>query len=155
MGILANHVPSVEPLKPGLLEVIESGNSETTKWFGKCFSRSHSSPAEMVFRVSLPKPGLPLNRGPGMLRRCVLCVKECVADFNLVTIVSGGFANMHPSGLLTVNAVEAYPLSDFSADVSFKTSSVSLKGYLNEPFILTERPQRPCRGSARCRWLRL
>lgn len=25
---------------------------------------------------------------------------------------------MHPSGLLTVNAVEAYPLSDFSAEVS-------------------------------------
>ncbi|CAD6892741.1 unnamed protein product [Tilletia controversa] len=32
MGILAAHVPSVEELKPGLVEVIESGNS-TKKWF--------------------------------------------------------------------------------------------------------------------------
>jgi hypothetical protein len=32
MGILSSHVPSVEELKPGLLEVIES--SGTKKWFG-------------------------------------------------------------------------------------------------------------------------
>ena len=34
MGILANHVPSVEPLRPGVLEVIES-NGQSQKWFGK------------------------------------------------------------------------------------------------------------------------
>lgn len=33
MGILASHVPSVEELKPGLFEVIES--SGTKKWFGE------------------------------------------------------------------------------------------------------------------------
>ena len=27
MGILANHVPSIEPLRPGIVEVIESGNA--------------------------------------------------------------------------------------------------------------------------------
>ncbi|KAF8513162.1 epsilon subunit of F1F0-ATP synthase N-terminal domain-containing protein [Hysterangium stoloniferum] len=32
MGILANHVPSVEALRPGVLEVIESG-SASKKWF--------------------------------------------------------------------------------------------------------------------------
>ncbi|KAF8495855.1 ATP synthase subunit delta, partial [Gautieria morchelliformis] len=32
MGILANHVPSIEPLRPGVLEVIESG-SNAKKWF--------------------------------------------------------------------------------------------------------------------------
>ncbi|KAF8556399.1 epsilon subunit of F1F0-ATP synthase N-terminal domain-containing protein [Imleria badia] len=32
MGILANHVPSIEPLRPGVVEVIESGNS-SKKWF--------------------------------------------------------------------------------------------------------------------------
>ncbi|OJA08040.1 hypothetical protein AZE42_08587 [Rhizopogon vesiculosus] len=32
MGILANHVPSIEALRPGLIEVIESGNS-SKKWF--------------------------------------------------------------------------------------------------------------------------
>ncbi|PWN28887.1 putative ATP synthase delta chain precursor, mitochondrial [Jaminaea rosea] len=61
MGILASHVPSVEELKPGLFEVIES--SGTKKWF-----------------------------------------------------VSGGFATMHPNNRLTVNAIEAYPIDDFSPD---------------------------------------
>ncbi|TFK54485.1 epsilon subunit of F1F0-ATP synthase N-terminal domain-containing protein [Heliocybe sulcata] len=32
MGILANHVPTIEPLRPGLVEVIDSGNS-SKKWF--------------------------------------------------------------------------------------------------------------------------
>ncbi|KAH7916570.1 F1 complex, delta/epsilon subunit of ATPase [Hygrophoropsis aurantiaca] len=32
MGILANHVPSIEPLRPGVVEVIESGNA-SKKWF--------------------------------------------------------------------------------------------------------------------------
>ncbi|KAH7888687.1 F1 complex, delta/epsilon subunit of ATPase [Phlebopus sp. FC_14] len=32
MGILANHVPSIEPLRPGLVEVIEAGNT-SKKWF--------------------------------------------------------------------------------------------------------------------------
>ncbi|KAJ6602543.1 epsilon subunit of F1F0-ATP synthase N-terminal domain-containing protein [Mycena vulgaris] len=31
MGILANHVPSIEPLRPGVVEVIESTGSK--KWF--------------------------------------------------------------------------------------------------------------------------
>jgi F-type H+-transporting ATPase subunit delta len=33
MGILASHVPSVEPLRPGVLEVIES-TGQSSKWFG-------------------------------------------------------------------------------------------------------------------------
>lgn len=33
MGILANHVPSVEPLRPGLVEVIET-NGQSKRWFG-------------------------------------------------------------------------------------------------------------------------
>jgi len=62
MGVLANHVPTVEALRPGVLEVIESeGNSK--KWF-----------------------------------------------------VSGGFATVHPNNLLTINAVEAAPLEDFSLE---------------------------------------
>ncbi|KAF9227347.1 epsilon subunit of F1F0-ATP synthase N-terminal domain-containing protein [Gyrodon lividus] len=32
MGILANHVPSIEPLRPGVVEVIDSGNT-SKKWF--------------------------------------------------------------------------------------------------------------------------
>lgn len=36
MGILANHVASVEPLRPGVVEVIESGNT-SKKWFGESY----------------------------------------------------------------------------------------------------------------------
>ncbi|KAK4705900.1 F-type H+-transporting ATPase subunit delta, partial [Phenoliferia sp. Uapishka_3] len=33
MGILANHVSSIESLKPGVLEVIEAGAADSKKWF--------------------------------------------------------------------------------------------------------------------------
>lgn len=38
MGILANHVPSIEAIRPGLVEVIES-NGTSKKFFGalNCF----------------------------------------------------------------------------------------------------------------------
>ncbi|CAL1707265.1 unnamed protein product [Somion occarium] len=62
MGILANHVPSIEPLRPGVVEVIEGANG-SKKWF-----------------------------------------------------VSGGFATVHPGNTLTINAVEAAPLEDFSPE---------------------------------------
>ena len=63
MGVLANHVPSIEQLKPGLVEIIEeSGGSK--QFF-----------------------------------------------------LSGGFAVVQPGSQLSINAVEAYPLEDFSAEV--------------------------------------
>ncbi|KAH0542580.1 hypothetical protein FGG08_003085 [Glutinoglossum americanum] len=62
MGILANHVPSIEQLKPGLVEIIEeSGGSK--QYF-----------------------------------------------------LSGGFAIVQPGSQLSINAVEGFPLEDFSAD---------------------------------------
>ncbi|TNY18476.1 epsilon subunit of F1F0-ATP synthase N-terminal domain-containing protein [Rhodotorula diobovata] len=33
LGVLANHVPSIEALKPGVLEVIEGSANESKKWF--------------------------------------------------------------------------------------------------------------------------
>ncbi|EIW70268.1 F-type H+-transporting ATPase subunit delta [Tremella mesenterica] len=62
MGILAGHVPVVEALRPGVIEVIEEGGS-TKKWFA-----------------------------------------------------STGFATMHENNMLTINAVEAYPLENFSLE---------------------------------------
>ncbi|KAK5664192.1 hypothetical protein OQA88_408 [Cercophora sp. LCS_1] len=62
MGVLAHHVPSIEQLKPGLVEVIEESGS--TKQF----------------------------------------------------FLSGGFAVVQPNSVLSINAVEGYPLEDFSAD---------------------------------------
>ncbi|RIB19123.1 F1 complex, delta/epsilon subunit of ATPase [Gigaspora rosea] len=62
MGILASHVPSIEQLRPGVVEVIENAN--TTKKF----------------------------------------------------FVSGGFAIINPNSSLDINAVEAFPLEDFSPE---------------------------------------
>ncbi|EIN11675.1 epsilon subunit of F1F0-ATP synthase N-terminal domain-containing protein [Punctularia strigosozonata HHB-11173 SS5] len=62
MGVLANHVPTVEALRPGIVEVVESAGS-SKKWF-----------------------------------------------------VSGGFAIVHPNNKMTINAVEAAPIEDFSLE---------------------------------------
>ncbi|KAF1814977.1 epsilon subunit of F1F0-ATP synthase N-terminal domain-containing protein [Eremomyces bilateralis CBS 781.70] len=62
MGILASHVPSIEQLKPGLVEVIEEQGG--SKQF----------------------------------------------------FVSGGFAVVQPGSLLSINAVEGFPLEDFSVE---------------------------------------
>ncbi|KAI1116163.1 ATP synthase delta chain [Nemania sp. NC0429] len=62
MGVLANHVPSIEQLKPGLVEVVEENG--TSKQF----------------------------------------------------FLSGGFATVQPNSVLSINAVEGYPLEDFSAE---------------------------------------
>ncbi|KAK2775741.1 delta subunit of the central stalk of mitochondrial F1F0 ATP synthase, atp16 [Emmonsiellopsis sp. PD_33] len=62
MGVLANHVPSIEQLKPGLVEIIEeSGGSK--QFF-----------------------------------------------------LSGGFAIVQPDSQLSINAVEGFPLEEFSAE---------------------------------------
>ncbi|KAF2719371.1 epsilon subunit of F1F0-ATP synthase N-terminal domain-containing protein [Polychaeton citri CBS 116435] len=62
MGVLASHVPSIEQLKPGLVEIIEEAGG--SKQF----------------------------------------------------FLSGGFAVVQPNSVLSINAVEGYPLEDFSAD---------------------------------------
>ncbi|KAF9438008.1 delta subunit of the central stalk of mitochondrial F1F0 ATP synthase, atp16 [Entomortierella beljakovae] len=61
MGILDSHVPSIERLRPGVVEVIESASVK--KFF-----------------------------------------------------VSGGFAIMNPDSTLNINAVEAFPVEDFSPE---------------------------------------
>ncbi|KAL8724004.1 MAG: hypothetical protein Q9166_008182 [cf. Caloplaca sp. 2 TL-2023] len=62
MGVLANHVPSIEQLKPGLVEIIEeSGGSK--QFF-----------------------------------------------------LSGGFAIVQPGSRLSINAIEGFPVEDFSSE---------------------------------------
>ncbi|OCF55115.1 F-type H+-transporting ATPase subunit delta [Kwoniella mangroviensis CBS 10435] len=63
MGVLANHVASVEALRAGVVEVIEENGQAGKKWF-----------------------------------------------------VSSGFATVHGNNTLTINAVEAYPLDNFSPE---------------------------------------
>ncbi|OQO01040.1 hypothetical protein B0A48_13283 [Cryoendolithus antarcticus] len=62
MGILAQHVPSIEQLKPGLVEIIEEAGG--SKQF----------------------------------------------------FLSGGFATVQPGSVLSINAVEGFPLEDFSTE---------------------------------------
>ncbi|KAK1827921.1 ATP synthase [Podospora conica] len=62
MGVLAQHVPSIEQLKPGIVEVIEESGS--TKQF----------------------------------------------------FLAGGFAVVQPNSVLSINAVEGYPIEDFSSE---------------------------------------
>ncbi|GBB86902.1 hypothetical protein RclHR1_13350005 [Rhizophagus clarus] len=62
MGILANHVPSIEQLKPGIVEILE--NPTITKRY----------------------------------------------------FASGGFAIINPNSSLDINAIEAFPLEDFSLE---------------------------------------
>lgn len=82
MGVLANHVPSIEQLKPGLIEVIEeSGGS-------KQFFREYSS-------------GTRYQRSSRKLT---------------ASTVSGGYAIVQPNSTMSINAVEGFPLEDFSAE---------------------------------------
>ncbi|KAK2825736.1 hypothetical protein FQN49_007413 [Arthroderma sp. PD_2] len=62
MGILSSHVPSIEQLRPGIIEIIEE-SGQNKKFF-----------------------------------------------------LAGGFAVMQPDSNLNINAVEGFPLEDFSAD---------------------------------------
>ncbi|RJE20254.1 hypothetical protein PHISCL_07411 [Aspergillus sclerotialis] len=62
MGVLANHVPSIEQLKPGLVEIMEESGA------------------------------------------------------NKQFFLSGGFAVVQPDSHLSINAVEGFPLEDFSAE---------------------------------------
>lgn len=41
-----------------------------------------------------------------------------VTDSSIIGAVSGGFAIVQPGSQLSINAVEGFPLEDFSADVS-------------------------------------
>jgi F-type H+-transporting ATPase subunit delta len=34
MGVLANHVPSVEQLRPGVVDIIEEGSTVSKQFFG-------------------------------------------------------------------------------------------------------------------------
>ncbi|KKA26818.1 hypothetical protein TD95_000762 [Thielaviopsis punctulata] len=96
MGVLANHVPSIEQLKAGLVEVVEEGGA-TKKFF--------------LLVDSVPPP---------LCFSSYACLVTAYlyptnANVNIFT-VSGGFAVVQPNSSLSINAPEAYPLEDFSAE---------------------------------------
>ncbi|KAL8950760.1 MAG: hypothetical protein Q9222_003215 [Ikaeria aurantiellina] len=82
MGVLANHVPSIEQLKPGLVEIIEeSGGSKQFFW------AAYTALLDFLDFADSP-----------------------------LIIVSGGFAVVQPGSQLSINAVEGFPLEDFSSE---------------------------------------
>ena len=52
MGILANHVPTIEPLRAGVVEVLEQGNA-SKKWFGASFFLLFSQTCSLILLYSL------------------------------------------------------------------------------------------------------
>ena len=52
MGILANHVPTIEPLRAGVVEVLEQGNA-SKKWFGSSFFLLFSQIYSLISLYSL------------------------------------------------------------------------------------------------------
>lgn len=110
MGILAQHVPSIEQLKPGLVEIIEeAGGSKQffCKWLLRRFDE------EEVYRRREQGDALEEEH-----------VEATIANEGTPS-VSGGFATVQPGSVLSINAVEGYPLEDFSADVSQQRSLTS------------------------------
>ena len=94
MGILAQHVPSIEQLKPGLVEIIEESGGR------KQFFCEHL---------------LLLESAELLLVSFKLCFEHVLTLADLQ--VSGGFAVVQPGSQLSINAVEGFPLEDFSSDV--------------------------------------
>lgn len=90
MGVLANHVPSIEQLKPGLVEIIEEAGG-SKQFFRTCQTQITERKRE-------------LRRRSGQVL------------MQSVFAVSGGFATVQPNSVLSINAVEGYALEDFSAD---------------------------------------
>ena len=50
--------------------------------------------------------------------------RECSLLTSSALTVSGGFAIVQPDSQLSINAVEGFPLEDFSADVSILSSQI-------------------------------
>jgi F0F1-type ATP synthase epsilon subunit len=67
----------------------------------------------------------------GLVSRSILPPRPVIWVFCLVEIIeeqggskqfflSGGFATVQPGSVLSINAVEGYPLEDFSAEVGYE-----------------------------------
>ncbi|KAH0596076.1 hypothetical protein MHUMG1_05935 [Metarhizium humberi] len=82
MGVLANHVPSIEQLKPGIVEVVEE-----------------SAGPKQFFRMWRPVLHRYLDTPVGEHWP-----------------IAGGFATVQPNSTMSINAIEGYPLEDFSAE---------------------------------------
>jgi F0F1-type ATP synthase epsilon subunit len=124
MGVLANHVPSIEQLKPGLVEIIEeSGGSK--HFFRMCPSQfSVLEKQWMWYGFEIP---VVIRGGLGDDRICDGMPIPAQLEAGAITrvdtgfTVSGGFAVVQPGSQLSINAVEGFPLEDFSTEVSFRS----------------------------------
>lgn len=79
------------------------------------------------------------------------CPVQIRSELILCAIVSGGFAVVQPDSKLAINAVEGYPLEDFSADVSLRICLKSVSD-INVPFSV--HPITDFGSSKDCQWWR-
>ncbi|KAL8842427.1 MAG: hypothetical protein Q9170_000555 [Blastenia crenularia] len=115
MGVLANHVPSIEQLKPGLVEIIEESGGGSKQFFRPYTSLGFSSSLNLV---STPIPyKLPLMHIAPTSACAIIHEKSVTNDADgYGPTVSGGFAIVQPGSQLSINAVEGFPLEDFSSE---------------------------------------
>ena len=105
MGVLASHVPSIEQLRPGLVEVIEeSGGSKQFFCTYTCCVPTQLM-QQIIYAYCLKEEHS-------------MCLITSASLMCVLSPVSGGFAIVQPGSQLSINAVEGFPLEDFSPDVS-------------------------------------
>jgi hypothetical protein len=75
-----------------------------------------------------------------------------IALTSLRSPVSGGFAVVQPDSALSINAVEAYPLEDFSADVSCGNEQNVLTYFFDRHLSITGCQVPDRRGPEDCQW---
>lgn len=122
MGVLANHVPSIEQLKPGLVEVIEeSGGSK------QFFCKSGSG--DLIYGWLMGSEWRPCQKDKTTSK------VAGTALTSMMSAVSGGFAIVQPGSQLSINAVEGFPLEDFSSDVNIFKHLIGLY-YANKLFVV-------------------
>ena len=120
MGVLANHVPSIEQLKPGMVEIIEESGGNK-QFF--CGSSSLSHPHALLYTNHPATLALEVSRSHVSLQALYAQLFGYLESLTHMTLtvcplVSGGFAIVQPGSQLSINAVEGYPIEDFSKDVS-------------------------------------
>jgi len=126
MGVLANHVPSIEQLRPGLIEVIEEAGG-SKQFFRTCY------------------------RTRATHRRKETAERQKRLLMYWIVLVSGGFAVVQSGSKLSINAVEGYALEDFSAEVC---SYQMMWRHWEDADEDAGCKEPDCRGTEGCQWWR-
>lgn len=78
MGVLANHVPSIEQLKPGLVEIVEESGS--SKQFFRMWPRSASGRAHPPVHSSIERRTNSFGESHGVRKLTIVVLSQCPVD---------------------------------------------------------------------------